>query len=228
MKKLFCLTLCLALLLCGCDGVHSGSALTQEFGFVEEDTDIEYVACHILAVKPVNVGEVYCHADGVDYYQIPFQDPKEFLCDLDQESGSSYVYRSKQQPEITVGSFDAVAAWLYADGTSPQRLAQLYADDEYLAEELRGKNPSQDTDKVRMITDALVNGEGLVVSIPEGSESDSYEFRLLSVKYPGLYYSVWFFTDAFGKCYLHDFATDKTVEAPSVISAWIVGGGTSV
>lgn len=222
------MALCLLVLLCGCDSVHSGSSLEKEFGFVDEDTDIEYVVCSILSVKPVDIGEVYCEADGVAYYQIPFQEPFQFLCDYDVESGSSYVYRSKSEAEITVGSFDAVAAWLYADGTSPQRLGQLYADDEYLAEELRGKNPSQDTDKVRMITDALVNGENLAVSLSDNGQNDSYEFRLLSVKYPGLYYSVWFFTDAFGKCYLHDYATDKTVEAPSVISAWVIGGGDEV
>ena len=136
--------------------------------------------------------------------------------------------RFTMHEEITVDSFDAVAAWLYADGKTPQRLAQLYADDEYLAEELRGKNPSQDTDKVRMITDALVNGESLAVKLSDRDQNDSYESRLLSVKYPGLYYSVWFFTDAFGKCYLHDYASDKTVEAPSVIAAWIIGGGTEV
>ena len=150
------------------------------------------------------------------------------MCDYDAGSGSSYVYRNKQLPDITVGSFEAVAAWLYADGTSPLRLGQLYADDEYLAEELRGKNPSQDTDKVRMITDALVNGESLAVTLSDESRGDSFEFRLLSVKYPGLYYSVWFFTDAFGKCYLHDYATDKTVEAPSAIAVWVIGGGSEV
>ncbi|MBR4054562.1 MAG: hypothetical protein IKK06_07140 [Clostridia bacterium] len=224
MKRLLCLALCLLFCLCGCDAVHSGSQLEAEFGFVDEDTDIEYVACSILSVKPVDIGEVYCEAGGVEYYQIPFQEPSGFLCDYDRESGSSYVYRNKAEPDVTVGSFDAVAAWLYADGTAPQRLGQLYADDEYLAEELRGKNPSQDTDKVRMITDALVNGESLAVSLSDREQNDSYEFRLLSVKYPGLYYSIWFFTDAFGKCYLHDFATDKTVEAPSVIAAWVIGG----
>ncbi|MBE6579915.1 MAG: hypothetical protein E7651_08960 [Ruminococcaceae bacterium] len=228
MKRFFCLALCLLVCLCGCDAVHSGSSLEKEFGFVDEDTDIQYVVCSILSVKPVNIGEVYCEADGVNYYQIPFEEPSRFLCDYDEKSGSSYVYRNKTVEEITVGSFDAVAAWLYADGTSPQRLGQLYADDEYLAEELRGKNPSQDTDKVRMITDALVNGESLAVSLSDNGQNDSYEFRLLSVKYPGLYYSVWFFTDAFGKCYLHDYATDKTVEAPSVISAWVIGGGDEV
>ena len=155
MKRLLCLALCLLVCLCGCDAVHSGSQLEAEFGFVDEDTDIEYVACSILSVKPVDIGEVYCEAGGVEYYQIPFQEPSGFLCDYDRESGSSYVYRNKAEPDVTVGSFDAVAAWLYADGTAPQRLGQLYADDEYLAEELRGKNPSQDTDKVRMITEDI-------------------------------------------------------------------------
>lgn len=228
MKRLFCLALCLLVCLCGCDAVHSGTHLEEAFGFVDEDTKIEYVVCSVLSVKPVQIGEVYCEADGVEYYQIPFEEPSRFLCDFDAESGSSYVFRNKAEADITVGSFDAVAAWLYADGKSPQRLAQLYANDEYLAEELRGKNPSQDTDKVRMITDALVNGESLAVKLSDRDQNDSYEFRLLSVKYPGLYYSVWFFTDAFGKCYLHDYASDKTVEAPSVIAAWIIGGGTEV
>ena len=103
------------------------------------------------------------------------------------------------------------------------RAATLYADDKYLDESLRGQNDSQDTDKVKMITKAITEGEHVSVSMADSDKNDEYEFRLLSNKYPGLYYSVWVFSDAFGKYYLHDYVSDKTVVAPSEISAWIVG-----
>lgn len=223
MKKLGYLALCLMMLLCGCSSAHSGTYDKEAMGFRDDDTGIEYVACNVYAVKPIDLGEVYCQVDGLPYYEIPFQKPSDYLCDLDPQSGSSYVYRNKSLPAITAASFDAIAAWLYIDGETPVRAATLYADDKYLDESLRGQNDSQDTDKVKMITKAITEGEHVSVSMADSDKNDEYEFRLLSNKYPGLYYSVWVFSDAFGKYYLHDYVSDKTVVAPSEISAWIVG-----
>ncbi len=223
MKRLGYLALCLVMLLCGCSKAHSGTFNQTEMGFRDDETGVEYVACDLYAVKPITLGEVYCEVDGLPYYQIEFEDPSRFLCDLDPESGSSYVYRNKTLPEITAKSFDAIAAWLYIDGETPVRVATLYADDEYLDESLRGQNDSQDTDKVRMITKAITDGEHVAVTMAESDKNDEYEFRLLSNKFPGLYYSVWFFSDAFGKYYLRDYVSGKTVVAPSEIVAWTVG-----
>ena len=223
MKKLLCLALCLATLLCGCSSTHSGTAHQTEMGFIDDDTDIEYVACNLYAIKPIGMGEVYCEVDGLPYYEIDFQEPSDYLCDLDPESGSSYVYRNKKLPDIDAKAFDAIAAWVSIDGKTPVRAATLYADDEYLDESLRGQNDSQDTDKVKAITKAIVEGEHVSVSMADSDKNTEYEFRLLSNKFPGLYYSVWFFSDAFGKYYFHDYVSGKTVVAPSEISAWIAG-----
>lgn len=223
MKKLGCLVLCLAMLLCGCSKTHTGTSNKSEMGFRDNDTGIEYVACNIYAVKPITLGEVYCEVDGLPYYQIQFEEPSNYLCDLDPESGSSYVYRNKKLPDIDAKTFDAIAAWLYIDGETPVRAAMLYADDKYLDESQRGQNDSQDTDKVKMITKAIVEGEHVSVAMSDSDVNDEYEFRLLSNKFPGLYYSVWFFSDAFGKYYLHDYVSGKTVVAPSEISAWVIG-----
>lgn len=219
-KHIFLLLLSCLLLLNGCNAPHR--AEHAEWGFVDTKTEIEYVACNPIAVKPITLGEVYCEADDVQYYQIEFEDPSRFLCDLDSESGSSIVYRNKDLPEITIENFGAIAAFLYIDGVTPLKVAQLYADDEYLPEELRGQNP-QDTDKVQMITDALINGDERTVADSDYIEEDTYYFRLLSADYPGLYYTVCFFGDRYGRYYVEDMATFKIVDAPSEIVAWIIG-----
>ncbi len=224
MKRVCLLVLtCALLLLSACDRPNRGTL--TELGFRDETTGIEYVACNVIAVKPISIGEAYCKAENVLYYQIGFEEPSRFLCDFDQESGSSIVYRSKELPEITVENFQAIAAFLYIDGLTPVMVAQLYADDEYLPEEKRGLNPSQDTALVQQITDALVNGTERSVPDSEYLEGSAYYFRLLSAEYPGLYYSVCFFADQYGRYYLEDMGTFRIVDAPAEITAWIIGSG---
>lgn len=221
--KTLCLLLACLLLLAGCNSPHS--AVHVDLGFIDKKTDIEYVSCNILAVKPITIEDAYCKADDMTYYQIQFEDPAEYLCDYDSASGSSIVYRNKNLPDITIENFNAIAAFLYLDGTTPVKVAQLYADDEYLPEELRGQNPSQDTALVRQITDALINGDERFVSDEDYIEDDTYYFRLLSADYPGLYYSVCFFGDRYGRYYVEDMGTFKIADAPSEIVAWIIGSG---
>ncbi len=221
--KTLCLLLACLLLLAGCDNVHSAEHV--ELGFIDKKTDIEYTSCNVLAIKPITIEDAYCEADDATYYRIQFEDPADFLCDYDQASGSSIVYRNKNLPDITIENFDAVAAFLYLDGVTPVKVAQLYADDEYLPEELRGQNPSQDTALVRQITDALIGGDERTVSDADYIEDDTYYFRLLSPDYPGLYYSVCFFGDRYGRYYIEDMGTFKIVDAPTEIIAWIIGSG---
>lgn len=221
--KTLCALLACMLLLAGCNGPHR--AVHVDLGFVDKKTDVEYTACNVLAVKPITVEDVYCEADDTPYYQIQFEDPARFLCDYDQASGSSIVYRNKTLPDITIENFGAVAAFLYLDGKTPVKVGQLYADDEYLPDELKGQNPSQDTDRVNLITNALIGGEERTVPDSDYVEDNTYYFRLLSPDYPGLYYSVCFFGDRYGRYYLEDMGTFKIVDAPSEIVAWIIGSG---
>ncbi len=215
------LLLSLSLLLSSCGSKWEPT----EIGFRNGETGVEYVACNVIAVKPIVRVDVepYCEVDGVPYYAIRSEEPERFLCDYDEASQSSIVYRNKELPDVTLENFNAIAAWLFRDGVMPLMIAQLYADDEYLAEELRGKNPSQDTALVRKITDALVNGEARDVPQDTYSDDDLYYFRLLSADYPGLYYSVCFFGDIYGRYYVQDMATFRVADAPSEIVAWIVG-----
>ena len=218
--------LCLMLSVSSCNRnkstVHSGAQ--TEMGFRDEETGIEYVNCSVIAIKPLAMSEEpYCEAGEIPYYSVNFEEPSRFLCDFDKESGSSIVFRNRELPDITIENFNAIAAFLYIDGVQPQRVAQLYADDEYLPEELKGQNPSQDTARVKQIVDALVNGEARTVSPSDYSDEDVYYFRLLSQDYPGLYYSVCFFGDIHGRYYVQDMATFRVADAPAEITAWIVG-----
>ena len=221
LRALSALLLCFSLLLASCGNKWEPT----ELGFRNETTGIEYIACNVIAVKPIvrSDSEPYCKVDGVPYYAIRDEQPEQFLCDYDEKSQSSIVYRNRELPDVTIENFNAIAAWLFLDGVMPLMVAQLYADDEYLAEELRGQNPSQDTALVRKITDALVNGEARNVPQDTYSDDDLYYFRLLSADYPGLYYSVCFFGDVYGRYYVQDMATFRIADAPPEIVAWIVG-----
>ncbi len=221
--RLLLLLLTVSLFSAGCHRPDKGTS-TQS-GFRNDQTGIEYVLCNPLAVKPLalDTEQAYCVAGEDSYYAIPFEEPTSFVADLDAESGSSFVYRNKDLSDITVGTFGAISAMLYLDGLSPRPVAQLYADDQYLPPELQGQNTSQDTALVQKMTDALTNGESRTVPVSEQVQDEVYYFRLLSNLYPGLYYNICFFADIYGKYYLEDLATRKTVDAPDELVAWFVG-----
>lgn len=185
---------------------------------------MEYELCSPFAVKPVSLGDAYAKFDNTVFYTIPYQKPDEFLCDYDEASGSSFVYRNAGLPPVTVETFDAIAAWIYLDGPEPAMVGQFYADDRYLPEEKRGLNASQDTELVRSITSALVSGEAVTVPDSEYTDSDTYYFRLLGERYPGLYYLVCFFADTNGRYYLEDMGTMKIVACPEAVRNRMVGG----
>lgn len=217
--------LCLAAVLVlssGCSALRK--AVGTDSGMRLEAEGTEYVLCNILAVKPIALGEAYAQFEDMTYYTVPYQDPEEFLCDFDTASGSSYVYRNVALPDLTLESFDAIAAWIYLDGVEPTMVGQFYADDRYLPEEKRGLNASQDTELVQTITNALTAGNPVTVPDSEYTDSDTYYFRMLGERYPGLYYLVCFFADVNGNYYLEDMGTFKIVNCPDVIRDRMVGG----
>ena len=209
-------------LLQGCSGAKRAKETNAGFTIPEENE--EYVLCSPFALKPVTVGDLYAEAESGKYYQIPYQDPKDFLCDLDEASGVSYVYRNAaSQPEVTLERFDAIAAWVYIEGLESTLIGQFYADDEFLPEEKRGLNPSQDTALVRSVTAALTEGEPVEVPDSSYTDADTFYLRMLGSVYPGLYYNVCFFADTDGNHYLEDMGTRKIVRCPEEVKIRMVG-----
>lgn len=222
MKKAVALILVfLSVALCGCNSLRP--VTDTELGFVLDETKTEYILTNPFALKPISLGEAYCKADEMIYYQIDFEDPSDFLSDLDPVSGSSFVFRNQKEPDITVASFDAIAAWIYLEGKSPVMVGQLYPDNEYLPEEKQGLNGTQDTALVRQMVKALTDDEPVTVPDSEYTDADTYYFRLLSQKYPGLYYLVCFFGDTSGNYYLEDMGTFTIVKCPTEIKERMVG-----
>ncbi|MBP5231300.1 MAG: hypothetical protein ILO68_06175 [Clostridia bacterium] len=209
------------LLLGGCSGARR--AVANESGFTIPEENAAYVLCRPLAVKPISVGAAYAEVPDAQFYEIPYQKPEEFLCDLDEASGSSYVYRAASLEEITLERFDAVAAWIYLEGRESAMVGQFYADDEFLPEEKRGLNQSQDTALVRSITEALTNGERTEVPDSLYTDADTYYIRMLGPNYPGLYYNVCFFGDTEGRYYLEDMGTLEIVRCPENVILRMVG-----
>ena len=215
-KKLVCILLlaALALSLCAC----SEKAKPTENGFTVRGR--EYLLCGNFSVYGINKGEKYAVLDGEEVYTVEFEDPSRFLC-ID-DSGDLVIYRAAGLPEMTVEEFGAIAAFIY-DSSNTRWISSFYADDEYLPEDQRGINESQDSALCYAITKALSEGENIDVPSDDILSSNRYFIRLLSQKYPGLYYPVVFYGDVQGRFYLRDRAAGKTVLCPREVLARMVG-----
>ncbi len=211
-------TLSLCLVSCGRTGDPT------EYGFIDEETGIEYVDVKPLGLYAVTAGEEYLTAKVGDtkqtYYQVQFEDPKKFLCFKD--SGENLLVRAKDVEEPDLSNFDPIYAAIF-DNSNTRYITSFYADEEYLLEEERGKNPTQDTALCRLIANQLTNGEAVTVKDSDILKNDMFFIRLCSQKYPGLYYLVVFYGATDGRYYLLDRANKKTVYCPYDIIVRMVG-----
>ena len=215
MKKNFLGTICLILasvfLLSGCD--KKISVKLNEKGFYDKENNIQYVPCSERAIRPVyEVGEKDEYAtDGETiYYKIQFEKPENFICD--QKEGVSFVFRNEKLDDITIQNFNPISAHIYLGDIT--YLSTFYCEQKYLPDDLKDENAPDDSELVYAIRDALKNDETVYVSVENMSSENVYYFRLLSADYPGLYYSVVFYTDTKGEAYLEDRGTGRSVVCP--------------
>lgn len=204
----------IAFALCAC----AEKAKTTENGFTVRGR--EYLLCDDFSVYGITKGEKYAVFNGEDVFTVEFEEPERFLCVDD--SGDLIIYRAADLPKITLEEFGAIAAFIY-DSSNTRWIDSFYADDEFLPEEQRGINESQDTALCYSITRALTEGESVEVSADDVLVSNRYFIRLLSQKYPGLYYPVVFFGDVQGRFYLRDRAADRSVACPRDVLARMIG-----
>jgi hypothetical protein len=223
MKKNFlgaiCMILASVFFLSGCD--KKISMTPNDEGFYDKEHDIQYVPCAELAIRPVyEVGEKDEYAtDGETiYYKIQFEKPENFVCD--KKDGVSFVYRNSKLDDITIENFNPIAAHIYLGDTT--YLSTFYCEQKYLPDDLKDENAPDDSELVYAIRDALKYGESVYVSNENLSSENVYYFRLLSNNYPGLYYSVVFYTDNKGEAYLQDRGTRKSVLCPENIKKRMV------
>jgi hypothetical protein len=211
-------TLSLFLVSCGRTGEPT------EFGFIDGKTGIEYVDVKPMGLYAVTAGEEYLKVklgeSEQTYFQVEFEDPKKFLCF--EDSGENLLVRAKDVEEPTLSTFDPIAALVYNE-TNTVFITNLFADAEYLPEGEKYNNPTEDSDLCRMIADQLVNGEAVTVKDSDILKNDMFFIRLLSQKYPGLYYLVVFYGATDGRYYLLDRANGKTVYCPNDIIVRMVG-----
>ena len=184
----------------------------------------EYVLCGNFSVYGINKGEKYATYDGEDVFTVEFENPERFLC-ID-DSGDLVIYRAAELPEITLEEFGAIAAFIY-DSSNTRWIDSFYADDEYLPEDQRGINESQDTALCHSVTRALTEGDNVEVAADDILASNRYFIRLLSQKYPGLYYPVVFYGDIRGRFYLRDRASGRSVVCPRDVLARMIGSAAS-
>ncbi len=205
-------------------GCHFRGKDTED-GFYDPNTKTEYAYCTPMKLYPVNHGEeeylTINYEDGTKtvFYTVDFEDPLEFICY--EDSGYYFLARNKDIEEPSVSEFNPIAASIYGS-SNLNFLASFYADNEYLPDELKEHNPTEDTWLCQMVAEYITEGEN--VSVPAKAEDleDLYYIRLLSQDYPGLYYLISFFGYN-GRYFLRDSSINKTVYCPRDIVIRMVG-----
>ena len=221
MKKLIAFILIISMLLfVGCDNKGENT----EEGFVDPETGIEYVYCTPMGLYPVDPGEEFITVENADktktiFYEVWFEEPSRFLCY--EEEGYHFLVRNKDVAEPTVKEFDPIAASIY-NSSNTIYITSFYADNEYLPDDKKEHNPTEDTWLCQMIAEYLSTGEKVDVPVTEETIQDLYYIRLYSQEYPGLFYLVSFFGFN-GRYFLRDSATNTTVYCPRDIIVRMVG-----
>lgn len=213
------LLLILSFVLCSC---------TVEFeddgGFIDKKTGIKYLPCSAtLSLRPLKVEEEYCRYDEDNiFYTIQWQEPTEYLADYDVAE-AALVFHSEDTEDITMANFEPIAAMIYVEGKASICIDKFYCEAKYLPDEMQRDDLKDDSALVYAIRDAMNDGEQADGDLSGADDEDVYFIRLTSAKYPGLYYAVVFFTDAYGDSYITDRSTGKTVVSPEALTKRMIG-----
>lgn len=220
MKKIItCFVLAVILLLCGC---HKSIKLqSNDLGLFDKESNIQYIVCARRAVKPLQVGAEYATDGENTYYKIPWEKAERFICD--QIEGDSWVYRASTVEDITINNFNPISALVYLEGERSLYVSTFFCEEKYLPEEKKNEDNQDDSAIIYAIRDVLISGERVTVAINNISYEDEYFIRLMSVDYPGIYYTVVFFTDKNGEAYLRDRGTNDVVLAPDNVVLRMIG-----
>ncbi len=202
---------------CKDDGIAEGDATAH--GFVNPETGIEYVRVAEKGLYAVYKGEDYIEVEGETYSAVQHEKPEEFLCI--EDSGELLLYRAKDIKEPNVSEFNPIAGQIY-NSTNTVLITYFFADNEYLPEDKKEHNPTEDTHLCQLIAKQLTEGEAVTVNASYEELQDQFFIRLLSQEYPGLYYLVVFYGYG-GRYYLYDRAAGKTVYCPHDIIVRMVG-----
>ena len=227
MKRFITYILLFAILSCSMLLAGCGKGKETEFGFTDPKTGIEYKYCTPMKLYPLAPNEddgVYLTVENengteTDFFKVQFEDPEDFLCYKD--AGFYFLAINREIEEPSVMDFNPIAAFVYGS-TNITKVGNFYADDEYLPDEKKGLNPSQDSKLCKMIAEHITNSENVNVMVSAEQMTNLYYIRLLSQDYPGVYYLVSFF-EYNGRYFLSDSSIDKTVYCPRDIWVRIVG-----
>ncbi len=221
MKKFLALLLTFLMIFLVSCGKKDGEAL--ETGFKDPNTGIEYYYATPMGLYPVTPDEEYIKVqDGsieMTYYKVKFEESDKFLCY--EDSGNFFLVYSSEIEEPTVSSFKPIAASIYGPNNETY-ITSFYADNQYLPDELKEHNSTEDSWLCELIAEHITEGEGVNIGVTAETITDHYYIRLLSQEYPGLYYLVSFFGYN-GRYYLRDGAAGKTVFCPNDVIVRMVG-----
>ena len=192
-------------------------------GFINPETGIEYVEVTPMGLYPVDPSEEFITVSADNgktvYYEVWFEEPSRFLCY--EIEGYYFLMRASNVKEPNLREFNPIAASIYSKNNTV-KFDNLFADPEYLPEENQNEQTVGETALVKQIQDAIMDGEAIELPASYKELENFYSFRLLSQKYPGLYYLVSFFSYN-GRYFLRDDAMGKTVYCPREIIIRIVG-----
>ena len=223
MKKIPALILTILIFaLCACtegeEPLRGYEVSLTEYGFTDPETGIEYeMFSNPISVYALEKDQPLCNDGDIQYYSVKWEDSSKFLCDRD-----GVVYKAVGVPDITIDTFDPVAAFVYYGSAY---LTTLYCEEKYRDPEVSYPEDTEfqdDSDLVYGIRDAILNEPATELPL-ELDDDNTFILRMLSANYPGLYYVVVFTTDTEGNSYLYDRATRKAVYAPEDVVDKFIG-----
>lgn len=210
-KILISILLVVIMILSSCESIVNLHVL-DDGSLWNKSKNIIYVPCSV-SVKAYAIGDLYGKTNNLDIYEIQFESTDDFLSEKENLLGG--IYRRSDLPEITVESFNAIAARIYITGETDYIIDEFASPPEYLTESLY-ENYEDGTPYTTAVVDAIASDDRVLV--PQQIDEDyTFHIRLLSADYPGLTYTVIFMMDINGGCFLYDRAIQKCVDCPEII-----------
>ncbi len=217
--RIFAFLLLISILLCSCT-----VQFEDDGGFIDTKTGIKYLPCSAtLSLRPLKLEDEYCRYDDENiFYAIQWQEPTQYLADY-EVAEAALIFHSSDTEDITISNFEPIAAMIYVEGKASICIDKFYCEAKYLPDELQRDDLKDDSALVYGIRDAMISGDQADGDLSGADDEDVYYIRLTSAKYPGFYYIVIFFTDAYGDSYITDRSTGKTVVSPEALTKRMIG-----
>ena len=167
--------------------------------YVDTVNHIKYLNASV-SYEPVSVGTEYARFDKTTLYTLPGTEPTQWLAEKFEGIGS--VFYSEDTILPGPADFEAVKILIYLSGYNNIPVSSI-----------------SDPEAIEKFCDILENGEPVTA---EDMDS-SYSLKIVSDKYPFIYYNLIYIKSTDGGRYVYDRGTKRTVEIGPLIDSFFTG-----